>query len=83
MNGKTCGEECKKGCGSESGACCSIGSCDGCGCGCGHKAVRIIVKIALIVIIFWAGVQFGKNKAMYGYQKYGRMMQGGMMEQQY
>lgn len=83
MNGKTCGEECKKGCGEGSDACCSINSCNGCGCGCGHKTVRIIVKIALVVIIFWVGVQFGKSKAMYGYQKYGPMMQGGMMERQY
>ena len=81
MNGKTCGEECKKGCGSEGGACCSIGSCDGCGCGCGHKAVHIIAKIVLVILIFWAGMQFGGHKASRGYQKYGPMMQaqGGMM----
>ena len=79
MNGKTCGEECKNGCGSCAEACCSINSCNGCGCG--HKAVRIIVKVALVLIIFWAGMQFGQHKTFRGYQKYGPMMQaqGGMM----
>jgi hypothetical protein len=77
MHGKTCGEECKGGCeASKGGACCTMSSCNGCACGCGHKTVRIIIKIALVIIIFWLGMHYGERKSFGGYGKYGGMMRG-------
>jgi hypothetical protein len=40
--------------------------------------VRIIVKIALIALVFWAGTQYGAQKAM-RFSRFGGMQAPGMM----
>lgn len=65
-------------------SCKSCGTCDGCGhdshfgmCGHGHWG-HVLLKIAVALIIFWCGVQFGELKAVLhgGYAMHGY----GMME---
>ncbi len=56
-----------KKCGVEGGACGSgsCGSCPTSACGtgcCGHRWVKIVVKIAILGIVFWAGMQFGQER---------------------
>ena len=58
------------------------GSCAKCGvhgtCG-QHHWMHIVIKIAIALIIFWAGVQFGELKGLIhgAYGGYGRGMMGG------
>ena len=76
-NGKMCGEDCR-GCGScKGGSCGSMGSCGGCGCG--HGFAKVAMKIAILAIVFLAGMQLGEKKAWRGVEKYGMLPQAGMM----
>ena len=86
MDGKKCGAECM-GCAScKGGACggnacgsCEKGSC-GMGCGCGHRGVRILVKILVLGIVFWAGMELGEQRALTGaYRGYPTMMRAGAL----
>lgn len=76
-NGRMCGEDCG-GCGSCKGAgCANMGSCGGCGCG--HGFAKVVIKIAILVLVFWAGMQYGERKMWMGAEKYGMMPHAGMM----
>ena len=56
---------------------CKCGVCHGnamLGCACGRRHwVRILIKVVIIVFVFWAGVQFGELKGMLRgeYYRYG------------
>jgi hypothetical protein len=71
----------KKGCG------CGEGKC-GCGpmgqmhgCHGKHHLVKVILKLVIVIIIFWCGFQLGvitgSIRAGYGHENNFRMMQGG------
>lgn len=50
-------------------------------CGGRYGAVHIIVRILLVIFVFWAGVQFGELKGMlrHGYGPMGSYGGGNMM----
>ena len=70
----------KKCCEDGSKGCCQSGSCHGmqsmCGCGHGchggkHHLVKIILKLFIVIIIFWCGLKLGEMtgsiRSEYGY----------------
>ena len=65
MNGKKCGADCGgcESCKPSMCGSCAAGSC-GSGCGCGHRGMKILVKLAILAIVFWAGTEFGEKKAL-------------------
>ena len=81
-------DEMKKDMGMNHGPACSCGSCGMMGrgmCGmCGGRrfwALRWLLGLVILVIVFWLGVKIGEFKGSFegGYGFYGRMSRHGMM----
>jgi hypothetical protein len=52
------------------------GMCMGCGM-CGHHWSHMVIRVLIVLFIFWAGMEFGEVRAMLradGYGGYGQMM---------